>query len=800
LNERLAKQLLSVHFLSTFALDLSSAEIVLAVYRILAVSYEPINWTRLISMNYPFPLSINPTSSSFFSVVPLLSKIWEFFPDFGSFLKDFISNMFTDAAFHSLHKHPSALIVKGTARVRNDFLFLIVPSYFREYSGFSISVNSKPIRIPHIITNTGDLTIESRHEIAILPIRNDDRDWIWQSPFELLILMKHLYCLSKSGVHLSFVKTIFVDSVIVGSPIISLYTNNFLELFLERSSLSVITPDYIAHLSYAWFSPAKTQLVQASRFCDFVRSELEYCQDFNREQITNFLVHPAMSLRVLPIGLDIPPRVDQASFLGRLARLVDSFSYIDLLPFWLYWARKSETIELASAGQVHSDFLLDANFVRDCWTPQHTAHLLAVLDGSLQKPISREVFESVVTADCYPCPNAVRIMGTIIVCVNAIFLKNWQLFSSFHIRKLYNYIAPRNQLWLLRSLVPPSRGDPLNVFVSRDSRRPLISQFVQFFVTSSPQILRVHPVPWRVTSPADEFGALGVELFSEIASSIFHSRAGLVQKVAQHRYIISQNAFPEKKGELYSIGSFLMIALRAKISFPFPFADIFWASLCGRELGEVTVTDADPQLGDLFMGLRRFDIPQKWETTDWNGNKKVLRTDDSWVGRGDVQNYVNEVVRFRVELLLPAMLEIRRGFMENGGLSEELLMYFVPEVVRNAVEGENSLSVNDFRTVVQFERVTAEDQALFWDALGRLSNEERILLLNFGTGLMRLPILPEDRFEVKFGIRVDRALPGNPPLLQGNTCSRQIVMGKYRSAAELHQRMVESIRGSRSFE
>jgi hypothetical protein len=312
-------------------------------------------------------------------------------------------------------------------------------------------------------------------------------------------------------------------------------------------------------------------------------------------------------------------------------------------------------------------------------------------------------------------------------------------------------------------------------------------------------MLRVQPVPWRVTSQGDEFGALGVELFSEIASSIFDSRAGLVQKVAQHRYIIGQNTFPEKKGELYSIGSFLMIALTAKVSFPFPFADIFWECLCGRELGESAVVDADPPLGELFTGLRRFDIPQKWETTDWNGNKKVLRTDDSWVSRGDVQNYVNDVVKFRTQLLLPAMLEVRRGFLENGGISEEQLMYFVPEVVKSAVEGEGSLSVNDFRSLVQFESVAAEDQALFWDALGRLSKEERILLLNFGTGLTRLPMLPEDRFKVKLGITVDRTLPGNPPLLKANTCSRHIVMGKYRSVAELRQRMVESIRGSDAF-
>jgi hypothetical protein len=87
------------------------------------------------------------------------------------------------------------------------------------------------------------------------------------------------------------------------------------------------------------------------------------------------------------------------------------------------------------------------------------------------------------------------------------------------------------------------------------------------------------------------------------------------------------------------------------------------------------------------------------------------------------------------------------------------------------------MALRDLSKVVRFENAAPEDEVMFWDAVNKPSGSERIMLWKFRPGFTGMLMVGT---VVGLGTAVDTALPGNPPLLKVNTCSRQISLGRYR--------------------
>jgi hypothetical protein len=99
--------------------------------------------------------------------------------------------------------------------------------------------------------------------------------------------------------------------------------------------------------------------------------------------------------------------------------------------------------------------------------------------------------------------------------------------------------------------------------------------------------------------------------------------------------------------------------------------------------------------------------------------------------------------------------------------------------------------------ITKFQRVPRLLMSYFRDAVDKLTDDERVLLLKFATGKTRLPILPDmrDRFALLVAYQPDKT-HGVDPILKASTCFNQIYLGDYSSAENLYQKMVWSIQST----
>jgi hypothetical protein len=304
--------------------------------------------------------------------------------------------------------------------------------------------------------------------------------------------------------------------------------------------------------------------------------------------------------------------------------------------------------------------------------------------------------------------------------------------------------------------------------------------------------------PWKVTfvgEQAIDAGGPSRELYGEISTSIFDRRAGLTLSVSNHEFIPDPKS--RKRDEFEAVGIFLMVCVRTGSSTAMPFTRLVWKFLTNRTIDESDVCLADPALSETFRGLRSGGLSQNWVTTDWEGGAHVLRASRSPVGHTEVDEYFAAVIKYRIGLLEPNLTLIKNGFVRNGHLSARSLRVLFPGDLRRLVEGISIITATDILRITQFDRVPEQLVRYFRDAVDRLTDDERVLLLRFTTGKTRLPIVAEmkDQFTLRVVYQPDAA-HGVDPMLRASTCFNRIYLGDYSSAENLYRKMVWSIQST----
>lgn len=111
--------------------------------------------------------------------------------------------------------------------------------------------------------------------------------------------------------------------------------------------------------------------------------------------------------------------------------------------------------------------------------------------------------------------------------------------------------------------------------------------------------------PWLVRivdEPAIDAGGPAHELIMETAVSIFQGSSGVGIHASDNKTFLPWGG--HRDAEFWGIGCLLGIVLRTKLSQDLSSCPFVWKYIAGEQLGVTDVVAVDPELDDVFKGLR----------------------------------------------------------------------------------------------------------------------------------------------------------------------------------------------------
>jgi hypothetical protein len=306
------------------------------------------------------------------------------------------------------------------------------------------------------------------------------------------------------------------------------------------------------------------------------------------------------------------------------------------------------------------------------------------------------------------------------------------------------------------------------------------------------------PFPWLVCFAGERPHGIRTahELANEFAESIFAPASDLVFVLpSRPEFAIPYRGHSIARHSPYwGIGIYLGIIVRSGTCQPLPFAPLVWKYIAGERICETDVTSLDDELSDYFKALRSGSSTPKWSTTDWIG--RTFRFPNHPLNSVlDIEDYIGEVVRYRVDCLRPFMDAMKSGFYENTGLSEAF--WLTGDLLSRICQGNPSVSVQDLREVVRYRNCNDTDSGIqmFWAVVEEMTNEQRSLLLRFVTARTRFPILrTRFTFEIRLVLEHDAKQEVYVSVVKDTP---QLNLPRWRTFEEAREKIVAAIEKSR---
>jgi hypothetical protein len=165
-----------------------------------------------------------------------------------------------------------------------------------------------------------------------------------------------------------------------------------------------------------------------------------------------------------------------------------------------------------------------------------------------------------------------------------------------------------------------------------------------------------------------------------------------------------------------------------------------------------------------------------------------MRTGTQLVGGADVAAWTAAVIRMRLTSVRELSSIMMRGFLDNSGA--ESRPFVTGPLLSMLMQGSEIVTTEELRKIVVFERIGRAEIRNFWDAVDRMTNRQRSLLLKFIT---TLPRLPNPRTS-PLTIAVHRMEDGHAGLLPGaSTCFNRMYLPVYPTAEIAFQKIVAAI-------
>ena len=345
-----------------------------------------------------------------------------------------------------------------------------------------------------------------------------------------------------------------------------------------------------------------------------------------------------------------------------------------------------------------------------------------------------------------------------------------------------------------RRLLETGRGDPSSA---------VFSQITQIFMETGATAFRNKVQPWHVKFVDEagvDQGGLSVELFTETAVSIFHPTSKLVMPIPDDLYaerrlifipITDISHYDEQR--MWAIGVFLGMVMRTGLYQDLPFHPLVWKFLAGAPVIGEDVLACDQRMKRFFDDLTNGNVQTTWVTETWDGRSVVLpRRANVQVTPAEIQMYISECIHFRIQALMPALRAMRRGFVENIGFERNKLM--TGPVLSRLAQGQADLPVARLQSITTYTQSLRNNQRLigfYWEAVERMTTQQRQLLLKFITGVTRVPnSATGSDFHMVIDIsdsNGDRLLPS------AAVCSKKLVLPAYSNSQVCYEKLVQAI-------
>lgn len=277
----------------------------------------------------------------------------------------------------------------------------------------------------------------------------------------------------------------------------------------------------------------------------------------------------------------------------------------------------------------------------------------------------------------------------------------------------------------------------------------------------------------------------------------------------------------EMKMKMYwAVGQFIAIIVRTGFPQSLPFAPLVWKYIAEAKITREDVFASDPEFAltmkkilqkpDLYLNSPEL---QNWQTTQWDGsvvtlpqyqsknqsalmpmktqaNQIIFTTQNNNNNNNNVSTfmtkyrnqkrnpqvniYVNECIRYRIDSILPMLKEIRNGFTANVGF--EFNPILSGPLLSHLAQGSDIITVEQlkFLTVPLDFDGEGEMQYIdrFWRVVERFTSLQRHHMLRFITTLTRIPITTKSQF----GIKIDKFSTSHPDTIMptASTCFNKL--------------------------
>jgi hypothetical protein len=319
--------------------------------------------------------------------------------------------------------------------------------------------------------------------------------------------------------------------------------------------------------------------------------------------------------------------------------------------------------------------------------------------------------------------------------------------------------------------------------------------------------------PWRVKfveESAIDAGGPGRELFFEIATSIFEPSSNLFIPSPNGRYhtgdfrgvFVPYSLIPQER--LYwAIGVFLGIVVRCGLPQPLPFAPLVYKIMAEEKVGEPDVLIIDDKLKAQFDRLRaargdadfkeKFGL--KWECEDWDGTVCTLNKGAQVAVGADVATWTDAVIRMRLASVKRLTLAMLSGFHDNIGAASR--PFVTEQLLSMLMQGSDIVTTEELRKITIFRGISSPEIIRFWEAVDRMTNRQRSLLLKIITALPRLP----NARTKGLTICITRMENGDEGRLPGaSTCFNRMYLPMYPTTEIAFQKLVTAIESCQTME
>ena len=330
------------------------------------------------------------------------------------------------------------------------------------------------------------------------------------------------------------------------------------------------------------------------------------------------------------------------------------------------------------------------------------------------------------------------------------------------------------------------------VQVEIDRANIINSCYVLMFIPQNQ--LRISDIDFRFKN--EESHGLGVihEFFTEFCNVIRKPDTGLLVEGAADVMMMNPDSKMIQDDYLYFYEMFGMIiglALIKKHTLDLPLSPVFFKSLTGESIDVDDLCPIDPVLYSSLKWMLDNDIEEVgfeqnfvFNRSDNLGNKVeyVLKPGGETI---EVTNKnKDEYVVLVVEYILKKSVIYNWDSLQAGFFRVCAINTLNAQEMCDVLCSEPDLDVENWKQHTQYQGCTEDSERInwFWECLTEFDMEERNTLLQFCTGLRRLPFNTFEQLDPKFviaegtlkdGVDVDKTYPTS------NTCIHQLIIPEY---------------------